>query len=352
MRHLIRLKAFRDDDWHHVSLKKQTCDCQDSNTMAGNCRHLTALGIYPRKAFVPKTHPTFSQALSALVKSLRIRRVEEAVYWLVYLDTFPEASYRFRVARRLLIGSAEDGHSIAVMEKVVENFSKICRPQTELMHLAAEAVRICKVPNWWHPSTGGPDYIYSGMVGKRELAYWAGELNVETMTDLIIEGIEERQRDKAVAGVIGLSGAKMGGTAQAKLILSLANRYRYPLAERLAEIHLRARSALSGDNNFLCQAAWMMAGGKSPVADSLEPVDEAEVMALIELAREKWKTPKPIPGWCCDGTHSAGNDIRFMGMWPQMFSVCQAFEYYGRIDPDDKWLAEFQCFDGLMIQEL
>ena len=181
--------------------------------------------------------------------------------------------------------------------------------------------------------------------------YLAGELNVETMTDLIIEGIEERQRDKAVAGVIGLSDARIGGTRQAQLILSLAKRYRHPLAERLAEIHLRARSALSGDNNFLCQAVWMMAGGSSPVADSIEPVSESEIMALIDQARENWKDPKPSPGWCCDGTHSAGNDIRFMGMWPQMFSVCLAFEHYGRIDPEDPWLPEFQCYDGLMIQE-
>jgi hypothetical protein len=267
------------------------------------------------------------------------------------LDTFQETSYRFRVARRLLIGTAEDGHSVAVMENAVENFPHICKLHAESMHLAAEAVRICKVPNWWHPATGGPDYIYSGMVGKRELAYWAGELNVEAMTDLIIEGIEERQRDKAVAGVIGLSDAKMGGTRQAQLILSLAKRCRHPLAERLAEIHLRARSALAGGNNFLCQAEWLMAGGSSPVADSIELVSESEAMALIDQARENWKDPKPIPGWCCDGTHSAGNDIRFMGMWPQMFSVCLAFEHYGRIDPEDQWLQEFQCYDGLMIQD-
>jgi hypothetical protein len=349
---VIRMKAFRDHVWGQVSLQAQTCDCPEWRARVGSCQHLKALGIYPQKPFVPKVQPTFSQALSALVKSIRLRRMEDAVYWLLYLDTFQEASYRFRTARRLLIGSAEDGHSVAAMEEVVGNFPHICKPHAELMHLVAEAVRICKFPNWWHPGTGGPDYIYSGMVGNRELAYWAGELNVETMTDLIIEGIEEQQRDKAIAGVIGLSEAKMGGTRQAQLILSLAKRYQHPLAERLAEVHLRARSALSGDNNFLCQAAWLMAGGISPMADSIEPVSESEVIELIDQVREKWKAPKPIPGWCCDGIHCAGSDVRFMGMWPQMFAVCQAFEHYGRIDPADLWLPEFQCFDGLMIQEV
>lgn len=74
-----------------------------------------ALGLYRVRPFRPTSHPTFSQALSALVKSLRIRRPEEAVYWLVYLDRFTEREYRFRTARRLLIGSAEDGHSVAVI---------------------------------------------------------------------------------------------------------------------------------------------------------------------------------------------------------------------------------------------
>src|ERR1022692_4195186 len=119
----VRLKAFQGDGWHKISLDDKTCDCPEFH-QAARCEHLTALGIHRLRPFLPKTHPTFSQALSGLVKSLRVRRVEDAVYWLVYLDSFSkEKRARYRTARRLLIGSAEDGHSIAVMEKAVENFS-------------------------------------------------------------------------------------------------------------------------------------------------------------------------------------------------------------------------------------
>ena len=350
-RKTIRLKAFSGPGWHNVSLDRKTCDCSDFESPAAPCKHLNALGIFRFRPFVSKARPTFSQALSALVKSLRTRRVEDAVYWLVYLDTFPEVQHRIRVARRLLIGSAEDGHSVTVMEKVVDGFRLFSKRQTELQDLVAEAVRICKIPNWWHPSTGGPDYIYSGMVGERELAYSPGERSLETMTKLIEQGIEEGTRPKALAGVLGLSEAKVGGTKQAELVLALARKYQHPLAERLAQVHLHARSALSSDNNFLCQATWMMAGGKSPVAHAIEPVLEAEVLGLLDGAKEKWKAPRPIPGWCCDGTHSAGNDIRFMGVWSQMYAVCRAFEHYGRIDPNDEWLPAFQCFDGLRIDQ-
>jgi hypothetical protein len=347
----IRLKAFMGIGWQTISLREKTCDCSEFQSSGGGCRHLAALGIYRLKPFLSKTHPTFSQALSALVKSLRIRRVEDAVYWLLYLDNFKGSKHRFRTARRLLIGSAEDGHSIAVMEKVREQFPKLCTPETELEYLVTEAVRICKVPNWWHTCTGGPDYIYSGMVGQRELAYFPGERSAEGMVHLVEEGIRRQEKSTALAGVMGLSEAKLAATKQAELVLGLARRYQHPLAERLAQMHLCAKSALSSDNNFLCQAAWMMAGGISQVADAVEPVPQSEVIELLEKAEERWKSPRPIPGWCCDGIHSAGNDIRFMGMWQQMYAVCRAFEYYGRVDPEDEWLPEFQSYDGLVFEE-
>ena len=128
------------------------------------------------RPFVRKTHPTFSQALSGVVKSIRLRRVEDAIYWLVYLDTFKEAQSRFRIARRILIASAADGHSIPVMEETVGSFKRISRIPASVEELATKIVRICKVANWWHPSSGGHDYIYDGMVGERQLwhVYYGG----------------------------------------------------------------------------------------------------------------------------------------------------------------------------------
>jgi hypothetical protein len=117
----------------------------------------------------------------------------------------------------------------------------------------------------------------------------------------------------------------------------------------LTQIHLRFKSALSSDNNFLTQAAWMMAGGHSPAAEEFEPVYATEVYKLLERARERLRNPKPIPRWCCDGTHSAGDDARFMGVWFHMYAACLAFERYGRLDPEDQWTPDFYCYDGLEI---
>ena len=73
----IRLRSFTGDQWYNISLDDKTCDCLGF-TPARGCEHLNALGIHRLRPFTPTTHPTFSQALSGLVKSLRIRRPEEA----------------------------------------------------------------------------------------------------------------------------------------------------------------------------------------------------------------------------------------------------------------------------------
>jgi hypothetical protein len=253
------------------------------------------------------------------------------------------------MARRLLIGSAEDGHSIEVMEAVARNFPQLTRARTDILYLAAEALRVCKLPNWWHPFSAGKDYIYRGLLAERALLHYSGHHTQENMTRMIEAGIVEQDQVSAIAGVIGLSHARLSATRQAEFLAQVAARENHVLAQRLIQIHLQAKSALSSDNNFLCQAAWMMAGGYSPVAEQSEPVFAAEAMELVERARERWKNPEPIPRWCCDGVHSAGDDVRFMGVWFHMYAACLAFEHYGRLDPEDHWTPDFNCYDGLSI---
>jgi hypothetical protein len=286
------------------------------------------------------------------VKSIRIRKVDDAVYWLLYLDNFKEAQYRFRTARRLLIGSAEDGHSIPVMEKVADGFWKMSKPQCELIKLVAEVVRICKLQNWWHPESGGPDYIYQSLVGQRAWLYKRWDRKLTTLQREIQNAIEEKNRAMAIGGVMAFSDLKetLGTTKQAEFLLEQAEKMGNELAARLCRIHLSAKSALSGDNNFLCQAAWMMAGGVSPIAENIEPVTTEECHELLEKAKERWRSPQPIPRWCCDGIHSAGDDPRFAGMLPEMWAVCRAFQHYKRVDPADEWLRQFQSYEGLVIE--
>ena len=347
----IRFKSFQGAEWYDIAPDDKTCDCSEFSQAAG-CEHLSALGIHRLRPFKPTTHPTFSQALSGLVKSLRVRRVEDAVYWLTYLDTFKEKQYRFRTARRLLIGSVEDGLSIRVMARVRENFSQLGNPQSQLIHWVAEAVGICKLPNWWHPDSGGPDYIYHSLVGERAWKYKVWDRKLPTLLKEIQGAIEEKDRASALGAVTAFGTVQevFGATKQAQFLLQRAENMGHDLASRLCQLHLSARTALSSDNNFLCMATWMMAGGVSQVAERIETVTLGECRELLDKAKERWQNPEPIPRWCCDGVHCAGDDPRFMGMLPEMYAVCKAFEHYGRVDPNDEWLPPFLCYDGLVIQ--
>jgi hypothetical protein len=349
----IRLKSFGGDCWHTVSVDQKTCDCEQF-MINGRCDHLSALGLYHLRPFTPSVHPTFSQALSGLVKSIRIRRVGEAVYWLLYLDGFKEKQYWFRTARRLLIGSAEDGMSIRVMEQLSDSFRTISKPQADLRYLVSEAIRICRLPNWWTPETEGQDYLYHSLVGQRQWWYKRWDHRLKTLEHEIAGAIDCQDKAMALGGVMAYASLQkseqVGATKQAEFLLHLAEERAHDLAIRLCRIHLSHRSALSADNNFLSQAAWYLAGGQSPVAEKLELVTVEECNAALEKARRACKKPHRIPTWACDGIHCAGNDTRFAGMLPEMYAVCRAYQHYGRVDPDDLWLPQFRCLDGLIIE--
>ena len=349
----IELRSFTQPDrYYSVDSDHGTCTC-DSFHLDGWCGHLEAAGRYRPRRVTLSARPSYSQALSAVVKGIRVRNLDVAAYWLRYCWGFNAklAGAQFRTVRRLLIGSAEDGHSIAVMEKVSDSFAAILKKNVEFPAVLAELVRICKVPNWWHPATGGHDYIRSGMLASRRALYDPAPYSLEDCNMGIHTAIAQQDR---VAGLFWM--IKAAGTSKevwstiAHLVAVIANsRGHEPALRLMRNVHLRHAKVLSGDNNFIGQAIWLMAGGDCPGLDQIEDVTDDEVMALLE--RLTATPPYVVPDWCCDGIHCAGNDARYTGMWPRMYAVCHEFNRYGRVDPSDLWLeSEFYKLDGLHLR--
>lgn len=350
---VLQMASFSGSDAiYTVDRANRTCTCPAFIT-DGYCKHLENVGVYRAKNWKQSSYPTFSQALSALVKSLRLRRVEDAVYWLYYLHNFKEdgKGYRFRLARRLLIGSAEDGHSIAVMEVLSRNFPTLCRQDTPLYRMVAEVLRICGVPNWWSPESNGPDYIHKGMVANRRAGlYKDGGVTTEEQLQQLRVGILDKDALTALTNFERLLDNKeMKRDVLAKYLFDMSNELGVPEARRLTLIHLNHKAALSNDANFLCQAVWYMLGGNSPLSDEIHIVKTGDVMPLIESAKKRWMNPLLIPGWCCDGIHCSGTDRRFAGIWHDMDAVCTAYAHHGSLDPSLKWLPRFYSLDGLTI---
>ena len=130
----------------------------------------------------------------------------QSIGW--FISTVSKKQYRFRTARRLLIGSAEDGHSLAVMEEIGRKFWKLCKPTADLIDLVAEAIRICKLPHWWHPDSGGPDYIHESLIGQRLWLYRSGDRTACTRQNEVGKAIAEKNRAMA----IGAGGAPCADT--------------------------------------------------------------------------------------------------------------------------------------------
>lgn len=347
----VRLESFTTSGrFYEVDKDAVTCTCPAFNS-SSHCKHLEAVGVYKQRKATLTARPNYSQALSALVKCIRIRDLNEGAYWLHYCWGFNNrlSGSQFRTVRRLLIGSAEDGHSIAVMEKMSANFPMLLSKQVEFEKVMAEFFRICKVPNWWNPETGGHDYIYCGMLATRKILYTTHNHSLEDCLHGLEQAIGKQDKVGALFWTLLIHETKKGaGLHIAQKLHTLALMHNCKPAQRLMQnVYLPHARSLSTDSNFTGQAAWLLAGGTSPVIDQIEPVTRGEVRRLIERVNDT--QPHPPPEWCCDGVHCGGNDIRYAGMWDRMHGVCNQFSHYGRVNPDE-WIEDkFYSLDGLRV---
>lgn len=348
----VQLRSFTDPaTWYAVDTDKRTCSCP-SFADDGRCKHLEALGQYKPKPTALGPRPSYSLALSAIVKAIRLRDIDQAAYWLAYTWQFNEklTGSQFRTARRLLIGSAEDGHSVAVMEKVATNFGSLLAKDVEFPRVLAELVRICKVPNWWHPDSGGQDYVRCGMLARRRTMYDQQPYSLKHCLSGLAQAISGHDKVSALFWMMRSDDTGKGaGLALAHRLMDIAKARGHAPAQRLMAIFHRHARVLSDDNNFLGQAAWLLAGGESPVIDQIETVTQGEVRRLLEKVQAT--EPYPVPGWAADGIHCAGSDVRYTGIFARMYAACRAYNHYGRLDPSDPWLEiEFFSTEGLLIR--
>ena len=348
----ISIRSFsRPDVLYEVDKTSGTCTCPAYSEDKG-CKHLEAVGVFKRRRVTLSSRPSYSQALSGLVKGIRLRNQFEAAYWLNYCWQFRDklSGSQFRTVRRLLIGSAEDGHSVAVMEQVADAFAPLLSKAANLEDAIVELIRICKVPNWWHPDSGGHDYIYCGMVADRRTRYDHVARQASGCLSAMENAIDRSDKIDALFWLMraGQSGEKAASAVAEKLLQVALYRSHTPATRILRNVYYRHARSLTNDSNFTCQAAWLLAGGSSPLIDHAEPVTLHESRTLLDAVLTA--PPHVIPEWCCDGIHCAGNDVRYAGMWDRMYAVCNQYRHYQRVLPSDPWKeGDFYSLDGLVV---
>ncbi len=281
--------------------------------------------------------PTPSEAISAFIKSVRLRRPTDSITWFTYLWVQPKE--KPRIKRRCLLIAGEDNISVGVTEKVSDWFGGPRRNSIEAA--ATEVLRICQTPNWY-AQPDGRDYIY---------AWRIAELSPPDFRRVTLDGLFEvmhsavKQRD-LIPGLAAFNAAygrrDFRPQLLAKHLLAWASESGNQQAIRLAQVFDRHASTLWLDNNISGQAYYTLIHGGWGEQGVPEVCPETVVQFIQDSIERLQQTPIEAPAYALDGVHTrSGKDSRFAGVVKHMAASCRAYEHFGRLEPTDQWLPEF-----------
>ena len=280
--------------------------------------------------------PTPSDAISAFIKSVRLRDTENAVMWMAYLWQFSKE--RGRIQRRILLESGEDNLSLDVIESISAWYGSGLRKSLEAA--TVEVVRLCATKNWW-AQPDGRQYIYAWrqaeMVQAGFTNYSVSEL-LAVMRDAVVE-------KSLIRGLSAFNAAyarrDFAPKILAPLLLDWSEWCGGQHAMRLASVFNRHVGTFWTDNNISGQAYYALIHGK--FGEQVCPeVDSEKALSILHYAVERIKAGISVPSHALDGVHTRrGADRRFAGVVKFMSGCCRAFEHYGRLLPEDEWLPSF-----------
>lgn len=288
----------------------------------------------------PQSPCSIAQALSALVKMVRVRRYEDALYWYVHVNALFSGD-RFRLNRRVLVMSCEDCIVPSVIEKAGEWWRKSLskKNQDEVMYGAAALLYlVCHTKNWWEVPLG-QKYIERWRLVDKECRDRTS-FTFDEMKNAFQAWKDAKLGEKAVleAHTLHRKSESFNAVEYAGWLYSeVTNQY----AERIAKIPAQAGKLLSFDDNFTGMALYTELFGAIS-SEEMPTIPNDYIGEVMErVMKEVFSNPRKPPAWTQDGIHCSGTDRRFAGMLAQMLSCCRAFNHYGRLDPNDEWLEEF-----------
>lgn len=336
----MRIQSFTNPDmFYEVDADQRTCTCMAFTKKPKQpCKHLLNVpDLFPQPATL-----NVSEAMSAFIKSIRLRRTDDAIVWLRYL--WYQQGLKARLQRRILVCAGEDNISVNVTEAVSQWFgSSLNKRSLELA--AIEVARICATDNWY-AQPDGRFYIFAWESAEVDPKLGLPKSYPELLTfftDAILDR-NELQAMKSFNSI--LSNRSFRPKDFAALLLDVAKDSTSQQAHRLIEIYAKNSSALWLDGNISGQAVFALLNGDFGY-QTTPIVDEEHVMKLLDEADRIITDGLVIPDYARDGIHTRqSGDRRFAGTVKQMAGCCRAYEYYGRLDPNDSWMAQFYQSDN------
>lgn len=280
--------------------------------------------------------PTTSSAMSAFIKSIRLRKPDFAIRYLLWLWE-QDSKTRERVQRRILICAAEDNLSVPVMDAASRWYGSLMRRKLEAA--TTVALKIIATPNWYAVPEGR-DYIR---------AWRAAEIGTNPYRrkseECLHKCIETLVRGKellpAMRAFNALYERHRGFDRRllAEIMVRLALEQNNSTALSIASIYENHMSELWTDGNYAGQALYTLIVG--PIGQHPNPdITKADVSTALQRAQLQ-QAVLAVPAWALDGIHTGGRDPRFAGTVKMMAGCCAAYEHYGRLSPDDEWLKSF-----------
>lgn len=310
-----------------------TCSCPayQKSKKKLPCKHLLSIkGLIEVKEL--PTHPPLSAAMSAMIKAVRLRKPEDAVYWLLYM--IEQDVPKYKLLRRMVLMPAEDGVSVPVMEKAVGAYYACLKGEDTLFSMATEIVRVCRTDNWWKDEWG-----------QRYIRGWY-ESSCSPMSEPV-KGFgkldELSKSENPVKAVRAYMSMVESGIDRKQMLLWLKDKaggWDRQASRRLASLALSSIKMIGSDDNHIGQALWSLYEDRPIRPEDTPKVTRGDVIQLIESQVERWKSPESIPSYYLDGVHTIGSDRRFAGILVQMSRCIKAYEKWGRLDPADKWNSE------------
>lgn len=287
---------------------------------------------------------SIAQAMSALVKSVRLRHVEDAVYWYLHIaKCFPNDTFRLR--RRMLIIGAEDCIDPKTQRNMYEWFKRtLGNKDIQSIDKTACYVlqKICITENWWQ-SPSGQKYICQWRISEKRVGnseYLAnpqsGKSYIQDISDLIDKALKNPEINytyEANCIHLRLIHAKENRIEYAQMLVNKGIEYGNVKARMAAQTHVSYGKILGSlDDNWLGHALFRILGNTFEAKD-ISTIKDTEQLYTSALSEVYKKSRTPF-AWTQDGVHCSGKDRRFAGLLTSMVACCNVYNEFGYLSPE------------------
>ena len=266
--------------------------------------------------------------VSAFMKSVRLGRDDDSVYWLLAL--LRGGQDRSYLGRRCFGSACEDSLSIPAMEMGADLAQ---RPTPADLPYLLSAIASSRGGKWYWPC--GEQYTLARCAAYEGERVLADKTNAELL-QLGQTALERKEFRAFFVAYRELKQQRKWNLALLQRLLAAGFGSGDPAAIRIAQlIKLNLWQCATRETNPVWQLMWVLCHGAFP--GSLDPVHLEGAADVIARAETRWAAPEieVIPSYALDGVHTAGDDERFAGTWAGLRNCLAMYATYGRLSPDD-----------------